>query len=508
MYRVLISDDEPLVLDILSSIIPWDALGCELIGTSLNGMDSYSKICDEYPDIVITDIRMPVMNGLELIEQAKKLDKNIDFIVLSGYDDFSFAQKAMQFGVKYYHLKPARKEDLIETLQKIIFDRSQAEKQKNAEQQQLINALQVPLQKSFLYDALNQEAFTDQTLRHYTRLLGLPENISSCCICTFLEENCLLQFQRDFYEYISRRRITVYWPAFYVTNSFLFCYQALELNQEDNLKSFIESRHFTNQSVTLECHFLYFQDTVHLYNEIFRKISRYHSIRLINGKQTPETINNITFTGQNHSIWEKELCQLSSAYQAEKLLKELFASVTTVESAILLSIRLLFSSAGFSEKSELDPYTLKCLFAGSSVEEIRNITINLFTQQFSASKGNTAKNSLISKVKSYVENHLDSETLSLKWLAENQFYISAGYLSKQFLAEEGEHFSVYLNRQRIELAKKLMSVYHNDNIQDIAQKVGFRNNPRYFSQVFKKITGQTPSEYLSALKNSETNSIQ
>ena len=71
MYRVLLVDDEPLVLETLSSIIPWDTIGCELIGTSRNGMDAYNKICDDYPDIVITDIKMPVLNGLELIEKAK-----------------------------------------------------------------------------------------------------------------------------------------------------------------------------------------------------------------------------------------------------------------------------------------------------------------------------------------------------------------------------------------------------------------------------------------------------
>ena len=75
-----------------------------------------------------------------------------------------------------------------------------------------------------------------------------------------------------------------------------------------------------------------------------------------------------------------------------------------------------------------------------------------------------------------------------------------GYLSKQFLQEEGEHFSHYLNRQRVALAKKLMTSYHNSNIQEVALLVGFRNNPRYFSQVFKKYTGMTPSEYLAGQK--------
>lgn len=503
MYRVLLADDEPLVLDTLSAIIPWAELDCELIGTALNGMDSYNKICDDYPDIVITDIRMPLLNGLELIERAVKLDKNIDFILLSGYDDFSFAQKAMQFGVKYYHLKPARKEEMIQTLQKVILERSKRDAQKEIEQQQLLSALQLPLQKSFLYDALHQSPLTDQTLRHYIQLLGIPQDAAVCCICTFLEERCLTQFQKELHEYTRRHRLLINWPAFYVTNSLLFSLQATDLDSENSLSTFVQSRHFPGQKVDLECHFLYFRDSIQMYHEIFRKISRYHTIWLVNGINAPEAVNNMAFSGQSTGFLSEELKQLSSVYEADRLLNELFASVENVEAAILLSIRLLFSCTELSEKADLDPYTLKRLFASTSVKEVHNITINLFSQQFEDFGDNSAKNSLIPRVKAYVENHLDSETLSLKWLAENQFYISVGYLSKQFLAEEGEHFSSYLSRQRVELAKKLMNVYHNDNIQDIAQKAGFRNNPKYFGQVFKKVTGQTPSEYLIHLKGKE-----
>ncbi len=90
---------------------------------------------------------------------------------------------------------------------------------------------------------------------------------------------------------------------------------------------------------------------------------------------------------------------------------------------------------------------------------------------------------------------MDAEYLSLKWLAENYLFISVGYLSKQFVKEEGERFSDYLNRIRMEEAKKLLALYSNDNIKDIAKQVGFGSNPHYFSQVFKKYVGCTPSEY-------------
>ena len=163
MYRVLLVDDEPIVLSSLSAILPWDLLECQLVGTAANGMDAYNKICDEYPDIVITDIKMPLLNGLELIERAKKLDADIDFVVLSGYDDFAFAQSAMKFGVKDYHLKPVRKEELTATLQKIIAERRQKEQALLFQERQFLQKLKLPLQKSFLFDAFNASGLSEET---------------------------------------------------------------------------------------------------------------------------------------------------------------------------------------------------------------------------------------------------------------------------------------------------------------------------------------------------------
>lgn len=234
-----------------------------------------------------------------------------------------------------------------------------------------------------------------------------------------------------------------------------------------------------------------------------KKISRYRTVMLINEAQKPEPFTN-TLYAADMGIGKKLLGNMSSEYETEHLLQETFASVSNVENAILLCIQLLFSSPAFSER-EFDYYTLQRLFQSSSVEEVQNMAANLLSGQLpsQSTRDVPQKATLIPRVKKYVETHLDSETLSLKWLAENQFFISVGYLSKQFQLEEGEHFSSYLNRQRMELAKNLMQAYHDYNIQDIAQQVGFRSNPRYFSQVFKKYTGMTPNEYRLSLKQNE-----
>jgi len=107
----------------------------------------------------------------------------------------------------------------------------------------------------------------------------------------------------------------------------------------------------------------------------------------------------------------------------------------------------------------------------------------------------------IALLKAYIREHLFSENLSLKWLAENYLFVSVGYLSKQFVKEEGMRFSDYLNKERMEEAIRLMAYYHSDNVKHIARQVGFGSNPQYFSQVFKRYTGFPPTEYIEKLKN-------
>ena len=97
MLRLMIVDDEEIIRTSISKMIDFESIGYELVATAKNGMEAYDILRDEYPDVIITDIRMPVLNGLELIEKAKNIDSNIDFILLSGYGEFDYARQAMQY---------------------------------------------------------------------------------------------------------------------------------------------------------------------------------------------------------------------------------------------------------------------------------------------------------------------------------------------------------------------------------------------------------------------------
>ena len=106
--------------------------------------------------------------------------------------------------------------------------------------------------------------------------------------------------------------------------------------------------------------------------------------------------------------------------------------------------------------------------------------------------------SISDMVKDYVIQYLDDETLTLKYIAENLLFINVNYLSRTFVKQTGEKFSCYLNRTRIEKAKKLLLLRDNLHVHEIADAVGFGNNPQYFSQVFKKYTGLTPTQYIES----------
>lgn len=130
MYKLLLVDDERIIRMGLSNLISWDQYGIEVI-EAFNGIDGLEKIKQHNPEFVITDLKMPGMGGLQLIEEAKKIEPSIIFVILSGYNEFEFAQKAMSYGVKHYLLKPVDEPEILDILKKIITERNKSTETKN-----------------------------------------------------------------------------------------------------------------------------------------------------------------------------------------------------------------------------------------------------------------------------------------------------------------------------------------------------------------------------------------
>lgn len=116
MYKVLIIDDEVFIREGMKQIIPWKELGCEFIGEAQNGEEGVEKIVKLMPDIIISDIRMPKKSGLEMIDEIKSINKNIQVIILTGFREFEYAQQAIRLGVLRFLLKPSKIEEIKEAI--------------------------------------------------------------------------------------------------------------------------------------------------------------------------------------------------------------------------------------------------------------------------------------------------------------------------------------------------------------------------------------------------------
>ena len=119
MIRVLVADDEEKACQLICKLIHWEELEMKLVGTASNGIGSLQMIEAEHPDLVLTDIRMPGYDGMELLKRARIQNPDMEFIIISGYSHFEYAQTAIRYGVSDYILKPVNEEALNATLQKV-----------------------------------------------------------------------------------------------------------------------------------------------------------------------------------------------------------------------------------------------------------------------------------------------------------------------------------------------------------------------------------------------------
>lgn len=134
MLKVLIADDEEKICQLILKLVDWDSLGLCVVATVLNGVEAVAKTREFKPEIIITDIRMPGISGMELIHQVKQLNPDTEFIIISGYRHFEYAHTAIRYGVRNYLLKPIKKEEFRETLKKIASDYREKHEQLNFEE--------------------------------------------------------------------------------------------------------------------------------------------------------------------------------------------------------------------------------------------------------------------------------------------------------------------------------------------------------------------------------------
>lgn len=508
MLKLIIADDERMIRESISSLIDWNSLGIDLIGTCGDGIEAYNMILDESPDIVLTDIRMPGISGLELVERISQTDMNIQFIILSGFGEFEYAKQAMKYRVHHYLLKPSNEAQIIDSMKDVI--QEYYHRRAFHELQNRQKALTENLHHSILENMITEQLFlqgsTHPSWESYSGFMDFFYTGYELCYLHYVEEEALAIVLGNIKDYLKSSAPGISLYSLYVKNTLILFFESHQVSY-DNLDAFINRLSGTVTKTALEYRRNTCQNLAKLLEILIGKIKRYGIIYFMNGLHPVPICNYKNLMAKIEQLTSMiiEAGNEDGGLVIEEL-KHTLDGISNPEFLKQAGSRMViqFTTGNhYCTSVETTEYLMK-LNEQSDAQSIRDILMETI-EKVSGNIGESTRtySPFIEKVMQYVESHLDNPNLTLKWIAENYLFMNVDYVSARFVKETKQKFSNYLTTQRIQKAKTLMGEGHNESIQWIAEKVGCGNNPQYFSQIFKKNTSMTPSAYIKKINNGD-----
>ncbi|NRF94817.1 response regulator [Paenibacillus frigoriresistens] len=527
MYSLLIVDDERWVRQGLRSTIDWEAEGIEVLGEAEDGEEALQLIQTLTPDIIITDIKMPRMDGLAFIETVKNRNLPSKIIIISGYSDFDSAQKALRYGASDYVLKPIEETQMLDIVRKCI---SQI-KRENEDHRELIRMSErmresLPLARQRYFETLlMNESASNQYLRSLWDQLNIhldSSRLKVICVKVYdwgphsynPKEHYLLRYAigniAKGIEYAGGKTITC--PLDHLEDTDLVILQSpfYEGNcwSEQDMESLIEvCRRYLRIGINIgisrmsESAHLHasFQEAVHAgayaFYDGYGKV--YEAERL----EQPQSLQVLEYTGPNG--WDNRfvhVVKLGDDAVLIELIDELIAHLQMSRqkypphqlrnglAALLYEIeKKLESSYPFKQYSSSKRFVLPYCTLSELKDEL--LTVVRQYQQVHNTWGNRTRS--IELAIKYLEMHC-TEAITMNRVAEHLF-LNPSYFSKIFHEKTGETFSKYLIRLRMEKAKNLLKV-STLKIYEVAEQVGYQDF-RHFGKLFKDHEGMTPAQY-------------
>lgn len=495
MLRLIIVDDEKIIRESIRSLIDWESLGIEVVGVCKNGLEAYDAILDSYPDIVLTDIKMPGLSGLELIEKLNDTREHIQFIILSGYSEFEYAKQAMRYGIRHYLLKPCNERQIIEAIEnvkKACFERQQAD-----EEPELNIRFEKSLFRNILTDGLTNVPDPSKTSESYQYYLDFTHTAYELFYLYFLPESSVRKCSQRITAFMQENFPGTIFHLVYVKNTLLVIQKEPGENPEI-FSSFLDQLTLPAQIVAMSWESEHFPSLSALLERVLRRLSRFDKVLFIDGSELIPVCNYSGCLSGVRTILQ-DYYGGSSSY--EQFTREILLLLQTVEDKdflILLITNVIFqrNRMDADASSAASAEFLRTLSAAGDIEEILRSFEENFSRLLPPVSRPVSYKPFIEKLMNYTLEHLADSSLSLKWISNNYLFMNVDYVSKQFYKQTGEKFSAWLNRQRIEKAKDLLLHCDTEKVYMVAESVGCGNNPQYFSQLFKKYTGITPTDYI------------
>lgn len=502
MLKLLLVDDEEIICNSIANLIDWESIGIQVIGTCLDGVEAYYTILDEAPDIVMTDIRMPGISGLELIERIFRTNLNTSFIILSGHGEFEYAKTAMKYGIRDYLLKPCDEFQVMDCMKRVIEDHNKMTLQSNANPTE--NPISQQLQETLIYNIVREGISVpalDQNFFHsYSNYLNLTNTPYQLYRLYYLEKKNLESCLHAIREYFSSNIPGLAAYKIYVSNTLLIFFPDYEVEYKQ-LDHFLENLSLPLQSTSCTYERIPYPDLRTLLNVQIPKLKRFDILYFDEHERINANYNYNHVTLQmNHLIQEltdkdKDLTDtLSEIRNILETISDRDFMIQLVNN-LLISLNIKLSENSLSVITDL---LIEIRHMNSS-EEIISAALKRVLSLLNEQHDSNHYSLFIEKLIQYTQDHLSDQNLTLKYISENYLYMNVNYVSRRFYQETNQKYSSYLMNLRIQRAKDILAKDNSVKIQDIAEMVGCGNNPNYFSRIFKKCTGITPSAYIARL---------
>lgn len=510
MLKVVIVDDEPKVRQGLQTLISWEKLGYTVAATAANGQEAVAVIEEVEPDVVIVDIRMPVMDGLQLIHRLTTAGRRMHFIILSGYADFEYAQQAIKYGVTGYLLKPVDTREMTANLTRIRERIEQDRMQGRQSRQEIVD------RERLLHNLLVQ----GESTRDAVKARGLALEVE------------------------------IVWSSYEVV---VVCPRDTESNRalsqlSSRIQAMMEGRNKGIVSVIPPYVILLLKEPLRgihsresLYAELMHSASGVRFAAATGGAvsvpeqisssyaKAQEAVKQAFFCEKDRLLgpipfslpsMESPLSQGDHGEAVENLVARLYYSLDVGNHAMILPLLneavALFLEQGQDEKAVKESFfflsnaVIHKVKAGSRMELKETETVSrflnsIFQQQylsdlieeihrflaaFAQESEPGGKEQDFKKMLDFIHKHY-ADNLKLETLAGLLNY-STAYLGQLFKNRTGEYFNTYLDKVRIQKAKELLS--EGMKVYEVAERIGY-TNVNYFHSKFKKYEGRSPSEY-------------
>lgn len=523
MIKVLLVDDEPFILQGLKVLLDWNSLGCEIVSSASNGSEAYNFIEKNQVDLVITDIKMPEMNGLELLKLLREEGhSDLDVIILSGYKDFEYAMEGMRYGCAGYVLKPVEEDELKSLIRKVAEKQNEIleeEKQKESMERAYFarNLIAILFGK---YDEKNS-TYIEEHMRLSKEVRFASIEFISPGGINEEEESEIRQIHRELYELLRELLKND-------ANHVVFDTSSDQNSHEIGLV--LCDYMYKDIKATEEEYLLYLRDEIYAkfrlpirilagkkVNGIKNLSKSYSTVRILKSFEGFRPKKDIYFYEDEAQVNQggAVLCkqhiddlirtvelndQKNIPFKVSELFKEMRRLGIASETIKLNMDYLLFGliHLATSQDDGVNQEEILQYISESSFKEgvLRGSSEHLssFATQYAEYLSQLRKNisgSILDDIENEVrKNYMNN--ISLKELSK-KLYINSSYLGQIFKKKYGMSFKDYLTVYRINEASLLL-VETDEKITKIAEMVGYKDGD-YFVRKFIEIKGCTPSKY-------------